>query len=179
LTSRFDEYLKEEETIIWTGNPKKNEFNSTYVFICIIGGLILLTFASIWNIAVWSNNSPTFFRVFGILFLFIGAFGGIIHILLHKFRRSKKFYAISNKRIYIEYYSFGKRIKSYNIKSLPNPTLKNYSNGIGTIQINYEKPYSSKVFSFAIEYNWLDQYRKLEFIQNPRKVLNLIKELKK
>jgi hypothetical protein len=62
---------------------------------------------------------------------------------------------------------------------LKTTTLKNYSNGIGTILINYEKPFSFKLFTFAIEYKWVDQYRRLEFIKNVYDVYNLIIERRK
>lgn len=176
MKGKFDQYLKEEETILWTGKPEKHTSNKKYIFLLIVSGILGLWFASIRNIIVWTNNTPTFFKIFGILFLFSSAFGGIIHIILHRYRRSKTFYAISTDRIYIEYLFFGKHIKSFSIKSIPEPILKKYSNGIGTILINYEKPFSFRLLTFAIEYNWYDQYRRLEFIKSAQEVINLIIE---
>ncbi len=179
MISKFDRYLKEEETILWTGQPEKNKSNRTYIFLLLVSGIFATVFASLWNIIVWSNSTPVFFKIFGLFFLFSSAFGGIIHIILHKYRRSKTYYAISTQRIYIEYLFFGKRIKSYKIKSLPKPTLTKYSNGIGTILINYETPFSFKLFTFAIEYRWFDQYRRFEFIKSAQEVIDLIIERRK
>ncbi len=176
MKSKFDKYLKEEETVLWTGQPEKNKSNKTHIFLLVFSGLLSLIFALIWNIVVWTNNTPTFFKIFGIIFLLASAFGGIIHLILHRYRRSKTYYAISTERIYVEYLFFGKHIKSYRIKSLPEPILKKYSNDVGTILINYEKPFSFKLFTLAIEYHWYDQNRRLEFIKNAQEVFNLIIE---
>lgn len=164
---------------MWIGQPEKNGLRKTHIFILVASGLFALIFATLWNFVVWTNKTPIFFRIFGLLLLFSSAFGGIIHILLHKYRRSKIHYAISNERIYIEYLFFKKHIKSYKIKALPKPKMKRYSNGIGTILINYERPFTQKVLSFGIEYHWFDQYRRLEFIEDYLEVFNLIIELRK
>lgn len=176
MKSEFDIYLKKEETILWTGQPEKNISNKTHIFLLVISAIIAVFFALFWNIIVWTYNTPSIFKIFGILFLFYSTFGGIIHIILHRYRRSKTYYAISTERIYIKYLFFGNRIKSYSLISLPEPILKKYSNGIGSILINYEKPFSFKLFTFAIEYKWHDQYRRLEFLKSAQEVFNLIVE---
>ena len=179
LKSRFDKYINEGEKILWTGTPEKNSTNLGYIFFCSILSLFFLIFSLIWTSVVFANNAPTLFKIVGIVFITIGLFGTFIHIFSHKIRRSKIYYAISNKRIYIEYWFLGTNIKSYRITSLPAPKIRAKSNGLYTVLINYEKPFHYKLINFAPEYSWRDQYRRFEYIKDGNYVLKLILEQRK
>ena len=176
MPSQFEKYLTNDENILWQGQPNKYFFSINFIISNTILSLIALLFFIFWNLIVYSTNTPTLFKLVGVLFL-IGAFSNLFLVyFFHIFRRSKTYYAITEQRIFVEYWFLGRRIKSFQIKSLPEPIFRNHSNYISTILINYEKPWAFRIFTRFIEYSWRDQFRRLEYISNAPKVFELLME---
>ena len=174
METRFDKYLSEGEKVLWSGKPEQHSTNFGYIFFHALLSIFFLILSSIWTFIAIVSNAPSLFKIIGITFIIFGIIFTPIHIILHKIRRSKIYYAISNKRIYIEYWFLRRTIKSYKISSLPIPSLRKNSNGLTTVLIYYEKPFSFWLLNFAPEYSWRDQFRRLEYIKKGQYVLNLI-----
>lgn len=164
---------------MWQGQPIRDQSNFFYESFLYIVGLISLTAFLIWSFIVFIHNAPTILKVFGILFILGAIFQLSANTFLHRIRKSRIYYAVTNERIFVEYWFLRKRVKSYRIKLLPKPVLKLYSNGVGSILIYYEKPWSSRLLTYGMEYSWRDQFRRLEHIPNAEYVFDLISEKRK
>lgn len=179
MKSRFDDYLQEGEEILWTGSPVKNTYHYGRLLLRGIFGVIVLLVLLGWLEIIFSTEGiPFVFKLFGILGLLSVVFS-MLGDVFHARRRTKLFYAISNKRIYIEYWFLRRKIKSFRITTLPEPILRPTSNGLSTILINYEKPFASWFFNVAPEYTWRDQYRRFEYIADGEQVYRLLLKLRK
>lgn len=174
MESRFAEYLNPKEEILWQGQPLVKKTNFLYESLLYIIGFIFLKVFLIWTFIVFVNDAPAIFKIFGVLFILVMVFRLMSITILNRIRKSKIHYAITNERIFIEYWFLRRRVKSYRISLLPKPILREYSNNIGTILIYYEKPWTGKIFTYGIENSWSDQFRRLEHISNARDVLDLI-----
>ncbi|WP_036382898.1 hypothetical protein [Muricauda sp. MAR_2010_75] len=179
MENRFAKYLDPKEKILWYGQPIVKKSNFLYESILYIIGFILLKVFLIYTFILFATNAPIFLKIFGILFIIIAVFRLMAITFLNRIRKSKLKYAITNERIFVEYWFLRKRIKSYRINLLPKPILREYSNDVGTILFYYEKPWSNKIFTYGVEYGWRDQFRRLEHIPHAPEVLNLIIEQRK
>ncbi len=152
MNKPFEKYLNQDEHIIWQGQPN-NIFSIKFIFFNTFPSLFILGFFPIWQLLFFTQDLPIVFKVVISLFLLLCILNLFFIYPLHYFRRSRTFYAITEQRIFISYWFFGKNIKSYKIKSLPKPIFRHHSNDIATILINYEKPWSFRIFTNFIEYS--------------------------
>ena len=176
MTSPFEKYLNEDEHILWQGQPKKYVFSVTFIITNTLTNLLGIISMTVMTFVAYIYKAPIIFKIFGLTFLSLSIFFMFFIYFLHAFRRSRTCYAITEQRIFIAYWFLRKRIKSYQIKSLPEPIFKKQSNDIATILINYEKPWSYRIFTLYIEYSWRDQFRRFEYISNAQKVFELLNE---
>jgi len=141
-------YLLTGEHILWNGKPKQGiQFQSSDAFL-IPFSLLWGGFAIFWNFSVWEADAPSFFRLWGLPFLFIGIyliFGRFLH---DAYIRTHIYYAVTNQRVLVYNGGMGKSLKSLDIASLPTLDLTERRNRSGTISF---EPSSSLFDSF---YGW-------------------------
>lgn len=171
--------MREDEEILWRGKPKAGLFflsshSLFYIFRTIVWLLTSCVLLSV-TFLLYTNVAPYFmFYISGAMAL-LALFRPLIKFLGHDFRRRRTKYLLTNERVFIWYYSFGKRVKTYEVKKLETVKFRRYSNSYGSILLNYTKPLNNSILTVGTEYRWMDQSRRLEYIENAAKVYTLIK----
>lgn len=97
LLPEFESIKDDNEEILWTGKPKFIPF----IFTGIVGGIFIIGFAIVWIWTAknwgpgWSNNSPSYFWLFGLIPLV----AGLLAFLNKIFSFSNTTYSYSDKRV--------------------------------------------------------------------------------
>jgi hypothetical protein len=102
--------------------------------------LLWCGFVVFWNVTVWSQHSPLFFRLWGVPFLLVGAYMVIGRFFVDAWMRARTDYAVTNERILIVTHLFSERVTSLSLASLPEMTLQVNASGRGTIQFGTATP---------------------------------------
>ena len=126
--------LGSTERIRWVGRPKTGlTFQALDIFPTLFGmfwlAVIVPGFLGAWR----SEDGPPFPILFMVPFLLVGLYLVIGRFVFDAWRRSRTFYGLTEQRVIILSGWFSTSIKSIPIKSLPDLSLKEKSNGSGTI----------------------------------------------
>jgi Bacterial PH domain len=121
------------ERLLWAGRPRRG--------ICFRGGeiyvipfsLIWASFWIFWETMAFRENSPLFFRFWGILFILVGAYMVAGRFVWDARRRAKTFYGVTDRHILIVYGVDSKKTTTLALKSLPGLTLDERYNGDGDV----------------------------------------------
>ncbi|MBI5858037.1 MAG: hypothetical protein HZB42_10380 [Sphingobacteriales bacterium] len=162
------------EKILWIGKPKAGiKFRTTDIYL-IPFSFLWFGFAVFWTVTASRAGA---FALFGIPFVAIGFYMAIGRFFTDAYQRTRTIYAISDNRVIIKSGFFYRNVTSYNIKSLPEVTIREKSDGSGSI-------------TFGIGYrnfwynNWsywpgTKEHYEIEFIDNVRNVYAIIVEQQK
>lgn len=174
---QLKEYLLENETLLWTGKPKRG-------IVFRDGEIIIIPFSLLWGgfmiyfgTRLIASNTPKFLFLIAIPLLLIGLYAIIGRFIVDITKRSRTYYGFTENRILIRSGIFFRKIKSVNIKMLLDIELIERSNGRGTIYLNPspndldKAAYFFNSMSFGAESTTASQ---LELIEHPRKVYNQI-----
>jgi hypothetical protein len=165
-------HLTESEKLIWTGRPRRGvSFRNTDIYL-IPFSLLWCGFAIFWELNALRTEAPLFFKIWGIPFILVGIYITIGRFLFDAQKRANTIYGITNDRIIIRSGIFSKEIKSLNIRSLTDITIKEKSDNSGTITLasaSYWNPIMQ-----GMDWPGVKQPPALEMIENVKHVYDKI-----
>ena len=130
-TNWLRQYIAPDEYILWRGKPGEgNLFTPSDVFL-IPFSLMWCGFAVFWEMTVISNNTPFFFKLFGIPFVALGlyiVFGRFIH---RRWLLRNTEYVITDHCIYIK---SGRNVRMLFANSLPPMDVVLNKDGTATVR---------------------------------------------
>jgi hypothetical protein len=173
ISSTIQSKLKSGERLLWNGKPQGGiRFRSSDAFL-IPFSLMWGGFAVSWEVSVILSSAPFFFKLWGIPFVLAGIYIIFGRFIVDAKNRDKTIYAVTNQRIIIISALFGRKIKSLNLRTLPELTLNEKSDGSGTITFG-----STSAFNVWGNPSWpgtaQTQVPSFEMINNARQVYNTI-----
>ena len=177
------------ESLLWAGRPKGGfllRWSDTFM---IPFSIFWCGFAVFWMIgasgALWASEEKTapinyIFPLFGLPFVLIGLHMVFGRFLVDKVQREKTTYGVSSERVIIKSGLFSSTVKSLNLRTLSDITLKERKDGSGTITFGASHP----TFAMFEGMNWwpgTNQYQSPSFdsIPEAKKVYNTIRQLQK
>ncbi|OEE59304.1 hypothetical protein A1OQ_20375 [Enterovibrio norvegicus FF-162] len=125
--------LEPRERLLWSGRPKQGVVFRTGDIFLIPFSLLWCGFAIFWEVSVLLSGAPFFFLLFGGVFVIIGLNFVFGRFFWDSLQRSKTFYGISDDRVVIVSGVFQKSINSLSLRTLSNLSVKESTNGQGTI----------------------------------------------
>jgi hypothetical protein len=129
----FQQFLLSGERLLWTGRPPGGVHLRMADWFLIPFSVVWLAFVTFWNVAVWTGNGPVFFKLFGALFLAVGAYFLLGRFLLDARSRAQTGYAVTDRRILISQ-GGGSNVRSLDIRSLPSLQMDEDKDGSGSIR---------------------------------------------
>ncbi len=178
LTSELQEHLDINERLIWTGQPKKGIVFRTADIFLIPFSVLWCYFSILWEISVFSTDTPLFFKLWDIPFILVGLISLFGRFIIDAKQRENTFYGLTDYRIIIKSGVFKKSIKSLNVRTLPEIEYEEKHDGSGTIYIGPKKP----IMIWGNGINWWPRVKptpSLNLIQNVRQVYKKIIEIQK
>ena len=131
------------ERLLWSGQPRRRIVFRASEFFMTPFALMWGGFAIFWEWhALTAPNAPPFFALWGIPFLLIGFHLIFGRFLLEIWQRSKTYYGVTNERVLIVSGLFKRNVKSLSLRNLPELSVSEGSNGVGTISFG-GGPFSS------------------------------------
>src|SRR5215217_6173761 len=97
----FGKYLKEEEKILWSGQPKSGIQLRDADLLLIPISIILIGFSIGLDYSMIYFKAPFIFKVAGVLFAAAGFYTGAIRLFLDRSKRKRIFYCITSKRVLV------------------------------------------------------------------------------
>ncbi len=175
INSIIQSELKSGEKLLWNGKPQGGiRLRSSDAFL-IPFSLMWGGFAFSWEASVILSGAPLFFKLWGIPFVLMGIYIIFGRFILEAKSREKTIYALTNQRIIILSSLFGRKVKSLNLRNLPELTLNEKSDGSGTITFG-----ATNAFNAWGNSSWSGtqqtQVPSFEMINNARQVYNTIQE---
>ncbi|MCC6461107.1 MAG: PH domain-containing protein [Saprospiraceae bacterium] len=169
--------LSPGEKLLWTGRPKTGLLLRSGDIFMIPFSLLWGGFAIFWESTVLSGGAPFFFALWGIPFVLIGLYMIIGRFFVDAYQRSKTVYGITDDRIIIQSGIFSSEIKSLNIQTLSDLTIKEKSDGSGTISLGPQDPRSAMMEGMA--WPGVKAAPQLAFIPGVRQVYDLLLQLQR
>ncbi|MEZ4818332.1 MAG: hypothetical protein R2776_10265 [Flavobacteriaceae bacterium] len=161
--------IDKSEIIIWEGMPRTGAFfwNSRILFYLILAFIYL---SSIFMMVVsfafrtYLNETQTILIIYLIIIPFI--------FLLNDLRRHKTKYVLTNDRLIIKYYWLGNNIKSYKLSEIKQIRIREFDEDYTTLIINKESSFLKKISEIGLEYRFIGQSNRLEYISDYESFLN-------
>jgi len=177
------------ENLLWAGRPKGGFLLRGSDVFMIPFSIFWCGFAIFWMIgasrALWASEGETtpinyIFPLFGLPFVIVGLYMVFGRFLVDKAQREKTTYGVSNERVIIKSGLFSSTVKSLNLRTLSDITLKERKDGSGMITFGASNP----MFSMFEGMNWwpgTSQYQSPAFdsIPEAKKVYDLIRQQQK
>lgn len=141
--------LDRGERLLWSGVPQQGiVFRSSDVFL-IPFSLMWGGFALFWEFGVLSSPAPGFMAVWGVPFVFIGLYITVGRFFVDARIRRRTTYGVTTDRVIIADGLIAPRLKSLNLSTLTDVTLKQGADGRGTITFGPEIPWGRAYDGFA------------------------------
>lgn len=158
------------ETLLWSGVPRQDIFFRPADVFLIPFSVLWAGFAVFWEAGVLASHAPGFFALWGIPFVLMGLHMTIGRFFVDAYRRRRTTYALTARRIIIR---SGATTQSLDLATLATMSLREHSNGLGTITFG-SSPFPSAFTSSS----WPGAKGPPEFIQIPdaRRVYDRIRE---
>jgi len=125
--------LSQKEQLLWAGQPQRGIALRPSDIIMIPISLTWGGFAIFWGATVVSSDGPIIMKLCGLPFLLAGVYLIAGRFLLDAWQRSKTHYGVTSERIIIISDYFGRKIRSVNLRTLVDFTIKQKSDRGGTI----------------------------------------------
>ena len=152
--SLFDRYLKEQEEILWMGQPKKGIQIRDADMLLIPMSIILLGFSLILDYMLTQYQSSFAFKILGIMLASASVYIGIIRFFVDSARRASTFYCITNRRVIVMKGKKKQRISTLPLRNIEQMDITVEKDGSGFITFgstNPLYPWLFGVFYFASE----------------------------
>jgi hypothetical protein len=125
-------YLGPGEKLLWSGQPEAGlKLRGSDAF-AIPFSLLWAGCAVFWEFAALTTNAPLFFRLWGIPFVLAGLYMVVGRFFTDAWVRARTAYAVTNQRILI-LSGFSRSLTSLSLRTLPEVTVTERSDGSGTI----------------------------------------------
>ena len=129
----FRRELARGERLLWSGRPRqglrwRNSDLVTVPFSLLWGG-----FAFFWEYSAWTKKTPAIFQLFGIPFVLVGLYLIAGRFFADACQRARTWYAVTDQRILIISGLTGRELKSLTLRNLAEVTLREGSDGAGSI----------------------------------------------
>lgn len=176
LQSDLRSHLSDDENLLWTGKPKTGIIFNNYDYYMVPFSLFWCGFVIYWTYN--AMQIEFIFGLFGVPFVVIGLIIVFGRFIIDAKKRENTVYGITENRIVIKSGIFSKNIESLNIKTLSNLSLREESDGTGTITLGAE-PMGTQ---FAEGMDWWPGVKlapKLRMIPNARSVYDRIVKLQR
>lgn len=164
--------LGSREELIWVGQPKQG--------LMLQGSDLWIIPLTLWNSLLLMGVGYAFLRIVDVVGLFIGflLWAIALYLLIGRFfvdayRRSRIYYALTNRRIIIHIKMLGNNTISYDLPSLSNLRADVKGNGRGTIQVSPEGVWSPGLIVGISTYTYA-----LKMIPDAQQVYELIQEVR-
>jgi hypothetical protein len=171
-------YLSRDEKLLWSGQPRGGiQFRGSDIF-AIPFSLMWGGFAFFWEFSVTriGTGAPTIFTLWGIPFVLMGLYLIIGRFFVDAWMRSKTQYFLTDQRVLIVSGILSSSAKSLPLRSLPDFTLSERSDGSGTITLGS----SNLPFGGMAIQGWPGSSRQrppaLELIENVRSVNEILRD---
>ncbi|MFC4634800.1 PH domain-containing protein [Dokdonia ponticola] len=175
LQSELRQHIDINETLLWTGQPKKGILFRSSDIVLIPFSFLWCGFAIFWVVMA---SQAGLFALFGIPFVIVGLVFAFGRFIIDAKQRAHTFYGITEDRIIIKSGVFSKSIKSLQIKTLSDIEYNEKNDGSGTISIGPKNP----MMIWGNGMNWwpgMKANTQLDSIPEVRKVYNQIIEIQK
>jgi len=170
-----DTSLQPGERVVWEGQPIPGLMFGPGDIVAVPFSLLWGGFALFWNVSVWSDGAPFFFKLFGLPFLLAGIFLVAGRFWVDDYIRRHLYYRVTNQRVQILRTGAFPTIRSLDIHGLPSPELEERGNGRGNVRMGDRMPSTGKAGTGV----WLPSLsRELRFfnIENPRAAFDAINQ---
>ena len=127
------------ERIVWTGRPMPGRlFTASDVFLVpfslLWGGFALYWEASVLGLG-GGRHASGFFVLWGVPFVLIGIYSIAGRFFYKACRNRRTVYAITDRRLLVLTSTFGRRVQSAFLGTLPGVSTSMGSDGVGTITV--------------------------------------------
>lgn len=174
--------LRADERLIWSGAPGRGLRLRPSDSVMIPFSLVWGGFALFWEYSVLfglepsgrpstsASAAPIFMKLWGVPFVLVGLYLIVGRFFFDAFQRARTVYAVTDQRVLIVTQVFGKRVRSLSLRTLPDVTLAEKSDGSGTITFG-----AIAFGANAIGFNRrADKPPAFEFVERVRNVHDLI-----
>lgn len=136
----FTPFLKESESMLWRGQPKKGIQLRDADMILIPMSIILIGFALILNYILWLYSASFLLHLFGALLAAGGIYLGVIRFFVDASKRARTFYGISDKRVIVLTRNRKPAIKTLPLKNIDRMDITLEKDGSGFIIFGNTNP---------------------------------------
>lgn len=138
MSGDFAPYLAARETVRWTGRPQQGIIFRAADLLLIPFSLMWCGFAVFWEFSVWSTGAPTFFMLWGGMFVCVGLYFVFGRFFFDAFIRSKAQYALTDQRALILGGLMGKDLTTIDLRTTSEIHYKDIDGSRGTISFGPE-----------------------------------------
>jgi hypothetical protein len=93
--------LRSGERLLWSGRPDPSVLFTRNDAAMIPFSLMWAGFAVFWNVRVWLDGAPWFFRLWGLPFLLVGAYLVVGRFVVRQRRKRRLIYGLTDRRALI------------------------------------------------------------------------------
>ncbi|MBA3649109.1 MAG: hypothetical protein H0W62_11265 [Chitinophagales bacterium] len=140
LEPLFIPYLKEDEKIIWTGQPKRGVQLRDADMLLIPMSIILVGFSLILNYTLLYYESPFTLKIIGVMLALASVYMCILRFFLSARKRARTFYCITNKRVLLKNERKKLNLKTLPLKNIERLDLTEEKDGSGFIILGNTNP---------------------------------------
>ena len=161
------------ERLLWAGRPKQGLRLRAADALMIPFSLLWGGFAFYWELSVLRGGGPSFFALFGVPFVLVGAYVIVGRFFVDSYQRGRTFYGLTDQRALIRTAS---GIKALALRAQGDISLKESSDGSGSISFGTGDPR----YSFFAGGGWPGMSRyappAFEMIERARAVYTQIRD---
>lgn len=137
LPAALQGQLAAGEQLLWQGRPRQGLMLRRSDALHIPFSLLWCGFAIFWEWSVIRTDAPLFFKLWGIPFVLVG-----LHMVVGRFfwdarNRARTHYALTTERLLIASGKGHAHIQSLSLRSLPDISLSERTDGTGTISLGH------------------------------------------
>lgn len=138
ISSVISRELDNGERLLWSGQPRQGVFLRGSDMLLIPFSLVWGGFAIFWEYSVVHQGGAGFMALWGIPFVLAGTYIMIGRFFFEAMQRSKTFYGVTDKRVLILSGVFSRQSQSLAARLLPDISLREGSNGYGSVILGQE-----------------------------------------
>jgi hypothetical protein len=167
------------ERLQWTGRPRRGLRFTAADLIAVPFSILWCGFAIFWESHALTRTTDLFFALWGIPFVAIGLYMVFGRFIFDAIRRRKIAYGLTSRRLILVSGVFSRQLKSIELDSLGETSLKESRDGSGTVILGAS---AGALGASAMAPSWPGAGRylppMLEAIDNARAVYEKIRALK-
>lgn len=141
-SSSIQTYLTPNETLLWSGQPRKGLALRPTDALLIPFSLMWGGFAFFWEASVIISDAPFFFKLWGIPFVLVGFYLIVGRFFVDAQQRGKTYYGLTNERVVIVSGLINQQVKSLNLRTLGDISMSQKADGSGTITFGTTGPFN-------------------------------------